>query len=55
MKILCIILVLLILVIVIESFIINKLIKMYNSVLKYSNYLEELCQFKDRQKDVNNS
>lgn len=42
MKMLCIILVLLILVIVLESFIINKLIKMYKSVLKYSNYLEEL-------------
>ncbi|WP_415331591.1 hypothetical protein [Clostridium perfringens] len=47
MKMLCIILVLLIVVIVIESFIINKLIKLYKSVLKYSNYLEELCQFKD--------
>lgn len=55
MKMLCIILVLLILVIVIESFIINKLIKMYKSVLKYSNYLEELCHFKDEQKDFDNS
>ncbi|MDU5491429.1 MAG: hypothetical protein E6094_00480 [Clostridium perfringens] len=51
MVILSFILMLLIIVIIIESYLIKKLIKMYRSVLKYSNYLEDLCDFKDIKND----
>ena len=47
-----IIVVILLILVIVEGILINRLIKRYGSVLKYATYLEELCKFRKKDWDM---